>query len=123
MPKTNDQTGATYAGNEGVVEHGAPIEGGRILSEIDPERNLDGSLIEGDHPDHQEPEVREFVSPTDPRPITPPRGQEADEDEPDGVNPDRSTGPVRGKGAAQDESSDAATPNTVKPGTRAGTRK
>ena len=53
MPKTNDATGATYAGYRGVVEHaggaGSTRPGG--MSEVSPERNLDGSLIEGDHPD------------------------------------------------------------------------
>lgn len=53
MPKTNDATGATYAGYRGVVEHaggaGSTRPGG--MSEVNPELNLDGSLIEGDHPD------------------------------------------------------------------------
>ena len=44
MPKTN-QGGATYVGATGVVEHGAPLADGRLLSELDPERNLDGSLM------------------------------------------------------------------------------
>lgn len=122
MPKTNDATGATYAGNEGIVEHGAPIEGGRVLSELDPERNLDGTLIEGDHPDHADGEERDYVATSDPRPL--PDDAHSDDDtqnlepvykaDPEGVNPDRD-GPTRGKGAAQDDSSDAVTPATVKP--------
>lgn len=119
MPKTNDQTGATYAGNEGVVEHGAPIEGGRILSELDPERNLDGTLIEGDHPDHADGEERDFAYTTDPRPLPDATEDEESEreqaDSPDKVNEDRDAGPVKGKGAAQDDSANVATPNTVKP--------
>jgi hypothetical protein len=128
MPKTNDQTGATYAGNEGVVEHGAPIEGGRILSELDPERNLDGTLIEGDHPDHADGEERDYVATTDPRPL--PDEAERDEDtqnlepvynaDPEGENPDRNAGPVKGKGATQDDSADTATPNTIKPASARG---
>lgn len=120
MPKTNDNTGATYAGNEGVVQHGAPIEGGRILSELDPEKNLDGTLIDGEHPDREEGEERDFAYTTDPRPIE--RDEERAEDDnreragnPDKVNEDRNAGPVRGKGAAQDDSADVATPNTIKP--------
>jgi len=71
MPKTNDG-GATYAGTTGVVEHGAPLPDGRTLSELDPERNLDGTLIEGEHPDHADGEEREVVVPTDPQPIDEP---------------------------------------------------
>lgn len=126
MPKTNDQTGATYAGNEGVVEHGAPIEGGRILSELDPERNLDGTLIEGDHPDHADGEERDYVATTDPRPL-PDAAEDRAEDEnreesatPDKVNEDRNAGPVVGKGAAQDDSANVATPNTIKPASARG---
>src|SRR3954468_10389689 len=119
MPKTNDATGATYAGNEGVVQHGAPIEGGRIFSELDPERNLDGTLIEGEHPDHEDGEERDYVTTTDPRPL--PDDSDRDEDtqrlEPvyrdaEKQNPDR-TAPTSGKGAAQDDSANTATPNTV----------
>ena len=108
MPKTNDNTGATYAGNQGIVEHGAPIEGGRVLSELDPELNLDGTLIEGEHPDHPKGEQREHVSPSDPEPQ--PVDAPADEDDAkrdgkqesttaDKPNEDRSGAPVYGKGA------------------------
>lgn len=49
MPKTNDATGATYAGHEGIVEHaggaGSTRPGG--LSQVDPSRELDGSVVEG----------------------------------------------------------------------------
>jgi len=130
MPKTNDNTGATYAGNQGVVEHGAPIEGGRIFSELDPELNLDGTLIEGDHPDHPKGEERDYVAPSEvePQPVDSP-ADEADDDSareksatPDKVNEDRDAGPVRGKGVAQDDSADTATPNTVKPAAARGRR-
>src|SRR3954469_15254564 len=123
MPKTNDQTGATYVGNEGVVQHGAPIEGGRVLSELDPERNLDGTLIEGDHPDHEDGEERDYVATSDPRPLPDESGEDADDakrdDKQDSAdaekqNPDRGA-PTSGKGAVQDSSANVATPNTVKP--------
>lgn len=71
MPKTNDG-GSTAAGSTGIVEHGAPLPDGRLLSELDPERNLDGTLIEGEHPDHEDGEEREAIAPTDPRPIDEP---------------------------------------------------
>lgn len=49
MPKTNDASGATYAGYEGVVEHaggaGSTRPGG--LSELNPLKNLDGDDNEG----------------------------------------------------------------------------
>jgi len=127
MPKTNDATGATYAGNEGVVQHGAPIEGGRIYSELDPERNLDGTLIDGDHPDHADGEERDYVATTDPRPLADAADEdERDEDEaranPAGENLDRNA-PTAGKGAAQDDSSSAVTPATVKPARNASSSK
>lgn len=70
MPKTNDYSGATYAGSQGVVEHGAPLADGRRLSELDPERHLDGTLVEGDHPDAEDRDARETadLGPTDPEP-------------------------------------------------------
>lgn len=80
MPKTNDNSGATAAGMTGIVEHGAPINDGRVLSELDPERNLDGTLIEGEHPDHADGEKREAVTTTDPRPI---ESNEDDEETPE----------------------------------------
>jgi hypothetical protein len=84
MPKTN-QGGATAAGMQGVVEHGAPLADGRTLSELDPERNLDGTLIEGEHPDHADGEKRETapLSATDPepQPIDEPAGEPAREEE------------------------------------------
>lgn len=64
MPKTNDQTGATAAGFSGIVEHGAPIDNGTKFSELDPELNLDGTLIEGEHPDHPAGGKRDHVAPT-----------------------------------------------------------
>lgn len=60
MPKTNDETGASYEGHEGVVSHAD----GR-LSEVNPERNLDGSLIDGDHPNVEAVERDEPVAEDD----------------------------------------------------------
>lgn len=80
MPKTN-HGGATAAGMTGVVEHGAPLADGRTKSELDPERNLDGTLIEGEHPDHADGEERETTN----IPVTDPEPQPVDtptEDEP-----------------------------------------
>ena len=84
MPKAN-HGGATAAGMTGIVEHGAPLADGRTLSELDPELNLDGTLIEGEHPDHPKAEEREegtvHAGPdTLPRPIEDP-APEADEDD------------------------------------------
>jgi hypothetical protein len=79
MPKTNDNTGATAAGFSGIVEHAAPINDGRKLSELDPELNLDGTLIKGEHPDHPAGEEREYVpAPGAPEPIE--RDDEADDE-------------------------------------------
>jgi hypothetical protein len=78
MPKTN-QGGATYAGTKGVVQHGAPLADGRVLSELDPERNLDGTLIDGEHPDREDGEEREVVAPTAPQPLEQP-GDDGDSD-------------------------------------------
>lgn len=61
MPKTNDATGATYAGYEGVVEHaggfGSTRPGG--LSQLDPSREVDGSVTEGFESEEREIEDRE----------------------------------------------------------------
>lgn len=61
MPKTNDNTGATYAGYEGVVEHaggpGSTRPGG--LSELDPSRNLDGSVVDNFESDERELDDRD----------------------------------------------------------------
>lgn len=51
MPKTNDQTGATYAGSDDVVSHAD----GR-LSQLNPEKNLDGEYIEGTRDEAKESE-------------------------------------------------------------------
>jgi len=59
MPKTNNTIGATYAGFDGVVEHAAPLADGRTLSELNPEKTLDGELIEGEHPDFDEKDAPE----------------------------------------------------------------
>lgn len=83
MPKTNDQTGATAAGFSGIVEHAAPIDNGTKLSELDPELNLDGTLIDGEHPDHPAGESRDFVAPTG-APEAIERGDGESDTEPDG---------------------------------------
>lgn len=61
MPKTNDATGATYAGYEGVVEHaggfGSTRPGG--LSQLDPSREVDGSVTEGFESEEREIEDRQ----------------------------------------------------------------
>lgn len=54
MPKTNDQSGATYAGTEGIVEHGATLNNGSKFSQVDPERDLAGNAIPGEHPDRED---------------------------------------------------------------------
>lgn len=59
MPKTNNVTGATYAGHEGIVEHAAPLDDGRTLSELNPEKTFDGELIEGEHPDYDDKDAPE----------------------------------------------------------------
>ena len=103
MPKTNDGGGATYAGYTGVVEHaggaGSTRPGG--LSELDPEKNLDGTLTDGDHPDHPDRDKSEdelhregaFADPTGVAPIE--RADEAEHapdaakrDEEEGNDPD-----------------------------------
>jgi hypothetical protein len=62
MPKTNDATGATYAGYEGVVEHaggrGASSRPGG-LSQLDPSREVDGKLTEGFESDERDISDRE----------------------------------------------------------------
>lgn len=69
MPKTNDATGATYEGHEGIVEHaggrGSTRPGG--LSEVDPNRELDGSVVEGYESEDREIEDREGAAPAEPR--------------------------------------------------------
>lgn len=61
MPKTNDATGATYLGHEGIVEHaggrGSTRPGG--LSEVHPNRELDGAVVEGFESEEQELSDRE----------------------------------------------------------------
>ena len=62
MPKTNDATGATYAGYTGIVEHAGGAASTRQpagLSELDPEKKLDGTLHEGEHPDHPDAKAGE----------------------------------------------------------------
>lgn len=59
MPKTNDATGATIYGNEGIVQAAT----GR-LDQVDPSRNPDGSVIEGFESDEREiEEPRERFEP------------------------------------------------------------
>lgn len=99
MPKTNDG-GATAAGFSGVVEHGAPLPDGRMKSELDPELNLDGTLIEGDHPDHaksQERDANNLPIVQEPIPVERDQPDENFEDE------NESAG-----GTSEDESDDGA---------------
>lgn len=126
MPKTNDNGGATAAGMTGIVEHGAPINDGRKFSELDPELNLDGTLVEGDHPDHPAGEERETVSVSDARPQDRDFGDEVDEDQ--AKRGDKDTG----VSAKSDEDTqnlepvyststdEKATPNTIKPASARG---
>src|SRR3982750_3861247 len=115
MPKAN-HGGATAAGMEGIVEHGAPLADGRVLSELDPERNLDGTLIEGEHPDHEDGEERETTPVSDPRPLEPVYADEDKADEQAG--PDARHTFAR---ADKDSSSakETAKPSDVKPPTAA----
>jgi hypothetical protein len=68
MPKTNDASGATYYGHEGIVEHaggaGSTRPGG--LSEVDHARNLDGTVIAGYESEEREVEDREGAHPAEP---------------------------------------------------------
>jgi hypothetical protein len=68
MPKTNDASGATYYGHEGIVEHaggaGSTRPGG--LSEVDHARNLDGSVIDGYESEEREVEDVEGGRPAEP---------------------------------------------------------
>lgn len=72
MPKTNDNSGATYAGYEGIVEHaggaGSTRPGG--LSQVHPSLELDGSVVEGyDGPDLDDV-PREVIIPAAPQALT-----------------------------------------------------
>jgi hypothetical protein len=57
MPKTN-YAGATYAGHEGIVENAVGE-----LSQLDPSRNVDGSVVDGFESDERELDEREEVAP------------------------------------------------------------
>lgn len=88
MPKTNDAAGATYAGHTGIVEHAGGYSSTRPggLSELDPEKNLDGTLIEGDHPDHpdkdkSEDDLKREGAVADPTGVAPIQRSEGNEDE------------------------------------------
>lgn len=80
MPKTN-VNGATYAGNDGIVEDAV----GR-LSQLDPSRNLDGSVVDGFESDEREIEaddVQEKDLRADSTTVTPiTEDDDASEDEP-----------------------------------------
>lgn len=49
MPKTNDASGATFYGHEGIVQ----AANGR-LDQVDPSRNPDGSIVEGFESDERD---------------------------------------------------------------------
>lgn len=83
MPKTNDATGATYAGYEGVVEHaggfGSTRPGG--LSQLDPNREVDGSVVEGFESEEREIEDREGAVGADFAEVHPIKDSDRSEDE------------------------------------------
>lgn len=115
MPKTNDATGASYAGFTGVVEHGAPLQDGRTLSELDPERNLDGTLIEGEHPGRAKGEAREVSqsdAPLEPQPVDQPAG---DQPEPDDHTGDERPADPGTEPTVYPETGDAAKRNLGRP--------
>jgi hypothetical protein len=115
MPKTNDQTGASYAGFSGVVEHGAPLDDGRVLSELDPELHLDGTLIEGEHPDHADAEERTVTqsdAPLEPQRTDQPKG---DEPEPDDHSGDERPESEETAPTVYPETGDAAKRNLGRP--------
>lgn len=60
MPKIAHGEGATAEGLAGVVDDAQ----GRLW-ELDPERNTDGTLKDGDHPDREEREANEPTGPDD----------------------------------------------------------
>lgn len=82
MPKTN-YGGATYAGHTGIVENAAGE-----LSELDPSRNVDGSVVDGyesedrDLKDEDRPEVQQ-ADPNGVHPIAEPTEDEQPEDDSD----------------------------------------
>ena len=110
MPKTNDATGATYAGHTGVVEHAGGYSSTRPggLSELDPEKALDGTLLEGDHPDHPDKDKSEdelkhegaVADPTGVRPIEP-AGAEDNDHAPDPAKRGEEEGNVPAEEEAQ----------------------
>jgi hypothetical protein len=127
MPKTNDGGGATYAGYTGVVEHAGGIASTRPggLSELDPEKNLDGTLIEGDHPDHpdadkSEEELHREGAVADPTGVAPIEREEEPEHEPDAAKREEERGNVSEE-EEPDRSEEKAPARDVKatPATRA----
>lgn len=62
MPKISAGTGATYAGNEGIVE-----DANGVKHQLDPERNLDGSPVGSK--DGEEVEPVYVADPTEVHPI------------------------------------------------------
>lgn len=67
MPKTN-AGGATYAGHEGLV-----VDGEGKVSELDPSRNADGTVVDGYESDERDLKDRDpGESPAEIVPIEPP---------------------------------------------------
>lgn len=56
MPKKSEATGATFAGHEGIVE-----DANQRLWEVDPSRNVDGTVVNGFESDE-----RDISNPEDP---------------------------------------------------------
>ena len=81
MPKTNDASGATYLGHEGIVEHaggaGSTRPGG--LSEVDVSRNLDGTAVDGYESEEREVEDREGAALAEPTLLPAPETEDAPE--------------------------------------------
>ncbi len=113
MPKTNDPGGATYFGYEGVVEHaggrGSTRPGG--LSELDPNLNVDGTVVDGFESEDRDlkGEEREDVRP-DPRGVAPAgSGQEQEQESDESLarreSDDAGAGTSEGGGSSSDGSS------------------
>jgi hypothetical protein len=75
MPKTN-HGGATYYGHEGIVENARGE-----LSQLDPSRNVDGSVVDGFESDERQLEDRENG-----QPVADPTGVSVAEDPKDEKN-------------------------------------
>lgn len=75
MAKKSEATGATALGQTGIVQ-----DANQRLWEVDPERDVNGNLIEGEHPDRDEEAIDEREAPTSPDDDLSPIGRPADSD-------------------------------------------